>query len=84
MSLGTSFEPSVETKKIIVSNNLKSICSQIYDLVISATVANKIGNTKTAEAAQKQLELLEKTKHEYDEIYKSLEADGGKTEISNG
>jgi hypothetical protein len=66
------FEPTVGTKKVIIENQLKGIYAQIYEVSISATVAKRIGNDKLVEAGQKNLELLEKTKNEYEKEYAQL------------
>ena len=68
------FEPSAETKKAILENNLKSLYAQIYDLTISGTIANKIGNKPVIEKTQSALETLEKTRAEYESELSILES----------
>ena len=67
------FEPSIETKKAVLENNLKSLYVQIYDLTFSGITANKIGNKPVIEKTQSALEILEKTRAEYESELETLE-----------
>ena len=59
-------ELSNQEKKFLLERTQRQIMAQIYDQTISAQIAKRIGNDKNMEQLQKSLEILEKTKREYD------------------
>jgi len=56
----------------IVEQNIKQVCGQIYNGVISKRVADKTDDKKSAEAAVENLKKLEKVKDEFEIILKEL------------
>jgi hypothetical protein len=62
------YEPTVEQKKADNEAVLKSVYREIYNTTISATIANKVGNKELADWQQKALEMLEKTRIEYEAL----------------
>ena len=64
---------SIEDRIAVVKNGIRQIEVSIYDMTISAQVANKIGNTQGIDKMQKQMEISTKSLNEYQTILGGLE-----------
>lgn len=66
-------EVSKEIKKAIVENEITAVNQGIYTWVIRRRVADRVDDKAGKEAAEKQLEVLEKKLDAYREELKSID-----------
>lgn len=62
-----------EEMKKVITENLKNIAMQIYDMSVAKTVNDRVGEVETSKSIVEKLIKAEKVKNEYEKILKELE-----------